>query len=51
MNNTMLIQNAIMNSDLDKALEYHTYKEWKDKGFQVQQGEKSCLKVQLWKII
>lgn len=49
MNNTLLIEQAITNSTLDKTLEYHTYKEWLDKGYQVQKGEKSVLKVQLWK--
>ena len=49
MNNTLLINQAIENSTLDKTLAYHTYKEWKNKGYQVQKGQKAVLSVQLWK--
>ena len=49
MNNTLLINQAIENSTLDKSLAYHTYKEWKNKGYQVQKGQKAVLSVQLWK--
>ena len=35
--------------ELDVPEEIHTYKKWKDLGYQVQKGQKSIAKFQVWK--
>ena len=60
MTNTQIIYEALKATGLSdeqllnlmqtyNALPYHTFQEWKRRGFQVKRGERACLKVYLWK--